>query len=208
MKVAQKSAAREQDPRAIPMPLVVDDAGLARAVRDAPTPDAAWSQLGFPGGRADVDPAVLATLLTVATQTCTTSDQIGKGLTHFGDLPTEEDPPDAWVDRMVELYVQELEQFWRLDELAWLGLRDGGWTATEQGKPPPEDDPVARIATRSRWQAEPLKPKEPALWFDKLDRLLTKAETPDDARLAGTALVAAVTHHRFSHWSMTRGATT
>lgn len=207
MKLSPTIARQNRDPRAVALPLLVDDQGLATRIQSAPSADEAWRMLGLPGGRADVDPVVLAQLLDAASALCTVSDAIGKGLGYFGDLAPDADPPVEWVDRMVELYVQELEGFWHLDDLAVEGL-GGGWAVA------PEhlirlDDPAGRIAERSRWQAEHLKPKKPALWLDKLDRLLARCVAAEDAvaaRTAGRALVQSVAHWRFTNWRTVRSA--
>lgn len=199
---------RTKDPRAEPLPLILDDQGLAEQVQAAPTAEAAWELLGLPGGRKDLPPEAVAALAAAATALCATSDAIGLGLRHFGELDADEDAPAAWIDRMVELYVQELEGFWRFDELAYAGLHEGGWTATHAVV---LADPAERLATRARWQAEPLKPTTPALWWDRLDRVLTEAVASGDAepgwerpKREGRSLVAEAARHRFSHWRTTR----
>lgn len=205
MKLAPKT--KQTDVRAEPLPLLLGDDGLAEQVQSAPTAEAAWKLLGLPGGRNDVDPAAVAALAEVATALCATSDAIGKGLKHFGELSPDEDAPASWVDRMVELYVEELEGFWRLDELAYAGLHEGGWTATRTVI---LADPTERVAVRARWQAEPLKPRTPSLALDKLDRLLSQEEATfnvEGARIAGRGLVAGAALHRFGHWRTTRRAT-
>jgi hypothetical protein len=199
-----KITPRAKDPRTEPLPLALDDRGLAEQVQSAPTPEAAWAMLGLPGGRQDVDPTAVAALAAAATALCATSDAIGLGLKHFGELSPDEDPPVTWVDRMVALYVQELEGFWALDDLAYQGLKHGGWTVNNH---PTEADPATRLATRARWQAAHLKPRTPALALDKLERLLSQEEAignVEGVRLAGKGLVMGAALHRFSRWRIER----
>jgi hypothetical protein len=134
-------------------------------------------------------------------------------LIHFGTLPPDAEVPEGWVDRMVALYRAYLEGYWALDDLAWEGLADGGWTITS--REPLADDPAGRIAQRARWVAEESKPAKPALWYDKATGALTAAETWVDERAdhaavreAGHALVAACVRHRFAHWQRSRLAAT
>jgi hypothetical protein len=207
MKVAQKQAsAPTKDSRTEPLPLLIDDAGLARQVQSAPTADEAWKLLGLPGGRDAASPDAVAALAAAVTALCATSDSIGKGLKAFGALEPDADVPEAWVSRMVELHLAELEQYWHLDELAYEGLQAGGWTATTPESAPLEEP--ARIAQRARWQAEHLRPKAPALWWDKLDHRLGWAVTGapiETVREAGRALVEEATRRRFTNWQQTRG---
>jgi hypothetical protein len=197
MRVAAKTTG---DARLTPLPLALDDAGLAHRVRHAPSTDEAWTQLGFPGGRADVDPAVLARLLEAATAVCGISDAIGKGLSHFGSLAGDAPVPDAWVERMTELHAQELVAYFDLDDLAYEGLIAGGWTATTPGQNPPKPDPVKRIATRTRWEIEAVRPRGPALWLDRLLRGLAAQADPAEARRVGLHVLGVATRRHFSGW--------
>ena len=210
MKVAQKTTART-DPRLEPLPLQFDDAGLARQVQSAPSAAAAWKLLDLPGDRDAMDPDVLARLLASATELVETSDAIGLGLKHFGELAEGEAPPPAWVDRMVELHVQELEGYWRLDDLAHEGLKEGGWTMTQPGREPPADEPAARVAQRARWQVEHLAPPVgTVLAIDKLRHLLDREEaiTLDSGvasvQVAARGLVAGVVLRHFATWATRR----
>jgi hypothetical protein len=193
------------DPRAAPLPLLINDDGLAEQVQAALTSAEAWKLLGLPGDRDVVPPEAVAALAEVATALCATSDAIGLGLRHFGELADDEEPPASWVDRVTDLYIQELEGFWRLDDLAYQGLEQGGWTATRTVI---LANPAERIAVRSRWQAEPLRPKGPALWWDRLERALADTEATGDAETikeAGRALVEGAARRRFAAWRTVRG---
>jgi hypothetical protein len=207
MKLAPKT--KQTDPRTEPLPLAINDQGLATWVQTAPTAEEAWRRLALPGARDDVDPLAVAALAEAATTLCAIGDAIGLGLRHFGELAPDEDPPASWVDRMVELHVQELEGWWTLDDLAYAGLKEGGWTATHAVV---LADPAWRVAVRARWQAQPLKPKQPSLALDKLDRYLGEAvevygSDLEVVKVAGRALVSGAALHRFSHWRTTRRAT-
>jgi hypothetical protein len=221
MRITPKAA--PTDPRSEPLPLRIDPSGLARHVQAARTPEEAWAQLNLPGGRAELDPGVVEALATVATDLCTIGDAIGKGLVAFGARDPEEPIPAAWVDRMVELHAALLEGYWRLDDLAYAGVKEGGWTITT--REPLDDDPAGRVAQRARWVAEENKPREPALWFDRalrrLDDLVAgyerEASAADPAEVldavkdavkdAGRALVAEATRRRFARWHETRRET-
>lgn len=207
MKIAPKQTP-ETDPRSEPLPLFVRADGLAEQIRFAGNSQDAWRLLGFAGERGDMDQDVMDRLSAAATALCTIGDAIGKGLVAFGARDPEEPIPASWVDRMVELHGALLEGYWRLDELAWLGVREGGWTVTT--KEALADDPAGRVAQRARWVAEENKPREPALWFDRLGGALDAAVgfgTLDEARDAGRALVAEATRRRFARWHETRRET-
>ncbi len=206
MKVAQKQAsAPTKDPRTEPLPLLIDDAGLARQVQSAPTAKEAWDLLGLPGGRDAVSPDAVAALAAAVTALCATSDSIGKGLKAFGALDVDAEIPVAWVDRMATLLVQELDGYWTLDDLAYAGLTEGGWTVASTDEPP-VSEPARRRAVRALWQAEHLAPS-PALWLTKLRRALEDAASAGDvarAETAGRALVEGVARHRYTNWQRER----
>lgn len=205
MKVGNRaSPAADRDPRTEPLPLAVDETGLAAWVQSAPTAEEAWARLGLPGGRDGVAPAALEALAMAATRLCALGDALGQGLRHFGALPDEADPPESWVDRMVELHAQHLAAWWALDELAYAGLREGGWTVSTATEPPPTE--AGRVARRARWVLEEV-PSAPSLAIDKLERALGAASrvgTRDEAKAAAHALVAAAVRRRFGRWRQER----
>lgn len=172
----------------------MDDLLTAQAVTDAPTPEAAWGALGVP---APFDPALRERLTGALARVLVASDAITKGHAVFDGLAPDEAPPVEWVDRMVELHVQELEAYWALDAEAVAGVAAGSWTATT-GEPAATEE-VVRIAQRARWQADVVKPPKPALWFTKLlGRLDRAAQTGEHVEEAGRALVAEATRRRFA----------
>lgn len=186
MKLAPPRAATA-DPRAIPLPLAIDEQGLAQRIQDAPSADEAWRRLGFAGGRQDVDPAVLERLLASVTTACAVSDAIGSGFAHIGALAPGEAVPDAWIDRMVELFRQDLEAFWALDDLAYAGLEAGGWTAAT--REPYLLTAVGRVIQRVLWVVQPISPPRPELWFDRLIHGLEAQIDPLEARRLGLHLI-------------------
>lgn len=211
MKIAQKQlAAPQADPRAIPLPLLIDDLGLASRVQTARTAEDAWRLLSD----VPASPATLERLSRAALDCCTASDAIGQGLIHFGTLPPDAEVPDGWVDRMVELYAAYLEGYWRLDDLAWEGLRDGGWTVTS--REPLADDPAGRLAQRARWVAEEC-PSAPHLAVDKARRALDGAVADagpngpysvEDVKETAHRFVAAAVRYRYADWQTHRKAAT
>jgi hypothetical protein len=191
------------DPRAIPMPLAIDDAGLAHRVTTAKSSADAWAALSD----VPVGPATLARLSAAALDCCTASDAIGQGLVHFGTLPPDAEVPDGWVDRMVELYRAYLAGYWALDDLAYAGAEEGGWTVSTREVL--TDDPAGRIAQRARWVAQECPVGKPTLAVDKARRALDIVAAEGDAenaRIGGHALIAAVVHHRFTNWQTIRKA--
>lgn len=211
MKLTPRQSPR--DGRTEPLPLAIDEAGLAQWVQSARTPEEAWKQLNLPGGRADLDPGAVDALAKAATELCAIGDAIGKGRLAVAERSKETPLPASWVERLVELYVALLEGYWRLDDLAYAGLKTGGWTVTTPE--PPADDPAGRIAQRARWVAEENKPTTPALWFDKLDRALGRevAECLNEGELenvrgAGRELVEEATRDRFTSRYANRRTTT
>jgi len=203
VKIGATAASRQADPRTIPMPLVVNDDGLAERVTTARTSAEAWKLLSD----VPASPETLARLSAAAVACCAASDAIGRGLVAFGTLPPDAAIPDGWVDRMVELYRTYLTEYWALDDLAYEGAKADGWTVASTE--PLVDDPAGRIAQRARWVAEECPQAKPALWRDKIERLLTEcvaAQDVIDTRMAGRTLVDAVVHHRFTHWQKLRGA--
>lgn len=204
MKIAPKI--KTTDPRTEPLPLLIDEHGLARQVADAPSADEAWRRLGLPGERGAVDPAVLARLLAASEALCKTSDAIGLGLRHFGERPADADPPPEWVERMVALHLEELEGYWGLDELAHAGL-GGGWAIQQPGTELMVEDEAARIAARVRWQLEAVGPRGPALWLDRLLHGLDARTDPAEAKEAGRHLIRLATERHFTNWRTTRRTT-
>lgn len=205
-----------RDVRAEPLPLQIDDDGLARQVQSAPTADQAWRALGLPGGRDAISPDAVEALAVAVTALCATSDSIGKGLKAFGALAEDAEVPVPWVDRMVELHLAELEGYWALDDLAYAGLVEGGWTVTQPDRDPPVDDPAARVMRRAEWQAEGMKapPRGQVLAIDRLRNTLSREESIDldrgaagveAVKAAGRGLVAGVALWRFANWQQTRG---
>lgn len=186
--------AKQADPRVIPLPL--DDAATAERVKAAPTSEQAWRTLGLPG---DVD--YTTELVAAANAVLPIGDSIAKGLVAFGALDTDADVPDGWVDRMVTLYVQELEAYWAMDQIAYESSRVHGWTVRTDE--PWSDIAAERIAYRARLVAEESKPKAPALWWDQAHRHLSDAEADGDAEWVkgeGRALVVAAVGRRFANW--------
>lgn len=218
MKIARPAPTKRTDPRTAPMPLLIDDRGLAQRVQSLSTADA-WKLLSD----TPASPETLERLSAAAVDCCAASDAIGRGLVAFGTLPPDADVPEGWVDRMVELYRAYLEGYWRLDDLAYEGARAGGWTVST--KETLTDDPAGRIAQRARWVAEECPVGKPTLAVDIARRHLDAAVAAvpdavasgsgymgsvaiDAVREAGHALVAAVVFRRFTHWQTTRTAAT
>lgn len=176
--------------------VTMDDALTAAAVRGAPTPEEAWARLGVP---VPFDPAQRDRLTGALERVLAHSEAIVKGLTAFRALAPDAEVPPAWVDRMVELHVAELEAYWALDAEAVAGALSGGWTTGEAERF--VADPAERVRQRARWQAAAVKPAGPALWFDKLVRALDAAGDPE---AAGRDLVAEATRRHFADWRRTR----
>lgn len=193
------------DPRTEPLPLRIDEAGLGQWVQSAPTSAEAWDRLGM--DPTAYNPEDRERLVQAAERLVTISDAIGTGLGFFGDLPADQDPPVAWVDRMVELHLEELEGYWALDDLAYEGVQAGGWTVVPTVPP---DAPATRYATRARWQAAHLAPRTPKLWFDKLLSIFSNVPETSDvgdveiAKANGRTLVAEAARYRFTHWKTER----